>query len=1095
MQKLSELIAVDASFQRARRLDVDYKADRVDSVRSYVPQRSSKHVLEMMAEHVKGSNQRAFTWTGPYGSGKSTLALLLCSLVGGGEARTEALHRLDLDERSLIAEVFCTASPWRILALTGRQSRMIDDVARLIGAREKTSRAVVEAVKRLAANAPTDGGVLLIIDELGKYLEADCASENAYLLQELAETVNRTEKQVIVVGILHQAVDVYASRLPSGLREEWEKVKGRFVDMPLLGSAEEVIELLGRAIRTDGRPSNPSFEKAVAAAATEYAARKPERKLEVRKLLEACWPLNPVTALLLGPVSRRKFAQNERSVYSFLASLEPFGFREFAKTHAADSLYSPSNYWDYLCANFETSILSTADGHRWMTARDAVERAERKGSEEHVRLTKTLALVDLFRAGSGIEATLRILAAAVLMPLEKTKSLLEDLLAWKIAIVRHHIGAYAVFAGSDFNIDEAVSEAAAKQNGIDPATIENLLSLPPVVARSNYLRVGTLRWFERVIVPEEEFERWLNRTHPDDGRAGAFALVLPQISDDANANEVLERLARMARTFEGRMPILVFGVAESSALIRSQLEELQALHAVSKHPALEGDQTGRKEVAARTAQMRDILIGSLREAFSRASWRSDVFKKIHTTKRIRDLTVLASQAAESVFSSVPEILNELINRDHPSTNVVKARRQLMYRMLHNETEENLGYTGFPPDYALYLSMLKELRRKDEDGLWRFDTHIGNKTFERLYAQFWTLTEAYLNERGTTRLSDLYAFWRKPPIGLRFGPMPILALAYYLANREELAVYVNTTFTPSLTETVIDEWLHDPSRIALRPVSKSGRNQALVNELASILHVHDDIGCGKTPLEVARLLVRIIFESPKWSQHSTSYSSVTQQLKQTVLKASDPVKLLFHDLPAIYGTDEPERLAQALDASLSEYLGAMPKMIEHTKRILFDSLKADPTKTEDIRSRASSIKGTSGQMQLEAFIARLEKYAGKREDIEGFISLACSKPTFLWTDNDIRIAQTKLAEFAFEFRQLEALGSLLGRNTKRRVFSLVLGAAHGDVCETVELSDSDEVRVKEFADRIQKILSSEDRSIALGALAGAGYSIIKNAETN
>lgn len=1095
MQKLSDLIAVDAGFQRAKRLDLDYGAERVDGVSSYVPQRSSKHVLEMMAEHVAGSSQRAFTWTGPYGSGKSSLALLLCSLVGGGSAQKAALKRLELPEQSLIAHVFCTASPWRVLALTGRQARMIDDVAELVGASEKTSRAVIDALNRLIESTSSDGGVLLIIDELGKYLEADCASENAYLLQEIAETANRAEKRVLVVGILHQAVDVYASRLPREVREEWEKVKGRYVDMPLLGSAEEVVELLGRAIKATDRPQNSLFENAVAAVASQYAARQPKRENKIRELLATCWPLNPVVSLLLGPISRRKFAQNERSVYSFLSSLEPFGFREFTQSHDPSAQYSPADYWDYLSANFETSILSTSDGHRWMTARDAVERAERKGSGAHVRLSKTLAIIDLFRNGSGIEASLNILAAAMLMTIDETKALLDDLLAWKIAIVRHHIGAYAIFAGSDFNIDESVAQAIARQNGIDLATIVDLLSLPPVVARWNYLRVGTLRWFERIILPEEDFERWFNRQERDDGRAGMFVLLLPKDANESKAETILNRLGQTVRQDEQRTPILIVGVPEKSALIRSQLEELQALHAVSKDPALEGDPTARKEIAARTAQMRDILIGSLREAFSNATWISSASDIVSKTKRSNDLTVLASQAVEKVFSSVPIILNELINRDHLSTNVVKARRELMYSMLHNETQKDLAFTGFPPAYALYLSMLKELRRKDADGLWRFDTHIKSEAFDRLYDNFWELTEAFLGKREMTRVSELYSYWRKAPIGLRYGPMPILSLVYYLANREELAVYVNSVFTPALNDTVIDEWLNDPSRIVLRPVSKSSRNQAFVDALSRLLPKHAGRSCTNTPLEAARLIVRIFVESPKWSQHSTMHSPATQKLKQAVLKASDPVQLLFHDLPAIYGTDEPEALAAAVDKSLTEYLAAMPKMLEQTKRILFDALRADAVDVDDIHRRASSIKGTTGQMQLEAFIARLEKYAGTREDLEGFISLACSKPTFLWTDNDIRVAQTKLAEFAFEFRQLEALGSLLGRNTKRRVFSLVLGAAEGDVRETVEVSDSDEAKVQRFADQIAKLLASQDASIALAALAGAGYSIIKKAEKN
>lgn len=1089
MQKISEFTIIDQRFQRSKRLDQDYGYGNATAIDSYVPQRSAMNILEMMAKNVLLSNQRAFTWTGPYGSGKSSLALLLCSLVGGGVARKTAVKRLQLKADDPIAQAFCTNTAWKVFTLTGRQSRMMDDVASLFHANESTSPTVLAALKKIARRTPADGGVLLIIDELGKYLEADCASENAYLLQELAEIANRSETRVLVVGILHQAVDVYASRMPHGIREEWEKVKGRFVDMPLLGSSDEVVELLGRALQTKNRPQNPAFDRAVKVVAGEYSSNKVDRTGRMHQLLQACWPLNPVTALLLGPIARRKFSQNERSVYSFLSSREPFGFSEFALSHDVSSLYSPSDYWDYLYANFETSILTTADGHRWMTALDAIERAERKGSTQHVQLAKSLALIDLFRAGSGIEASLPILAQSILQTEAKTKTLLKDLLDWKIAISRHHINAYAIFAGSDFNIDEAVADAISKQNGIDTRLMEDLLSLPPIVARSFYMRLGTLRWFDRVIVPEENLLQWLEQKRVDEGFSDAFLLILPKNATHEKPTEVLARLQPLLKMRIAEDYSLIMGVSEESALIRSQLEELQALSVVAKNPQLEGDETGRKEVAARIAQTRDYLIGSLRGAFTHAYWQEVGSTRVIAATRMRDLNVLASNVAENVYPSVPEIRNELINRDYLSTNIVTARKQLMYRMLLNETEKDLGYTGFPPDYALYLSMLSEIRRLDANELWRFDTSLESDKYDK----FWELTDRFLNSRAMTTVKDLYAFWRKAPIGLRFGPMPILALAFYLANRERIALYQNTTFTPSITTAVIDEWLNDPARIALRPVTNTGKNQVFVDGLAKLLPKYSKVFCDKTPLEVARLIVRIFLESPKWAQHSTMFSANTQAFKQTVLKASDPVKLLFHDLPKIYGTEEPDQLLSCVDASLKEYLEAMPKMIEKTKRLLFDALKADPMDLEDIHQRALSIKGISGQMQIEAFIARLEKFKNTRFDIEGFIGLACSRPSFQWTDNDIRLAQAKLVEFAFEFRQFEAMGAMLGRNTKRRVFALVLGGASADIKETVELSDGDENRARMVSKQIRAMLSEVDRTVAIAALAEAGFSIIKNSE--
>ena len=45
--------------------------------------------------------------------------------------------------------------------------------------------------------------------------------------------------------------------------------------------------------------------------------------------LAKCNPIHPLVTLLLNPISRQRFGQNERSIFSFLNSGEPNGFLYF----------------------------------------------------------------------------------------------------------------------------------------------------------------------------------------------------------------------------------------------------------------------------------------------------------------------------------------------------------------------------------------------------------------------------------------------------------------------------------------------------------------------------------------------------------------------------------------------------------------------------------------------------------------------------------------------------------------------------------------------------------------------------------------------
>lgn len=1082
---LAEFVSVAESFQRAMRIDRDFAAGAIQAISEYVPQGTGIHTLSMMADHIEGSRQRAFTWTGPYGSGKSSLALLLSSLTSAGTSRDLALKRLALPKDSPVIRVFGSGEGWTVYPLTGRQGSLTADLANVFNV-APDGRAVIVALRDIAENLPSSSGLLLIIDELGKYLEADCASENTYLLQEIAETFNRTEKKTVIVGILHQAVDVYSSRLPKMLRDEWDKVKGRFVDMPLLSSTDEVLELLGRAIQSNCVVDHPFFASAVKKTAAEYADRRMRDENHIHALLTACWPLNPVVALLLGPVSRRRFSQNERSIYSFLGSREPFGFKDFLLTHDDSALYSPDMYWDYLKANFDAAIQSTADGHRWITSVNAVDRVERLGTAKHVALFKSLALLELVRSGTGLEASLSLLAASLCLSQSETKPLLDDLIKWKVAIEKHHVNGYAVFDGSDFNIEEAVADELSRQGGLDSRILEALLKLSPVVCRNHYMRTGTLRWFDRVVLPIEDLERWYDRLRDDNGTTGTFVLMIPDCStDEGNARSVLETAVSKISLRQSNGMRIIPGVPYNGGTLRALLSELQALGEIAKRPELEGDATARREVASRISQSHDLLTSALSDAFAHALWQITE-RGQRASHKPSDLKSIATDVASIDYPSSPIIQNELINRDYLSSNVGSARRNLMKSMLLNEAQEELGYSGYPPDYALYLSLLKDIHCFDDQSKqWRFKTQ--NETEQ--FGDFWLMTDKFLAGKEFVSVKDLYEFWRTPPFGLRWGSMPILALAYLLANKDRIAVYENHAFVPTLSEAILDEWLADPNRIELRAISSDEEHDQYLRLLSASVSSYLGEPCSQVPLDVARGIVRIVVLSPKWTQNSTKLSPQTLKFKQIVLKASDPIQLLFKDLPFIFGTEDPEQLVKAFNEAMREYLTAMPEMIDRIRHLIISSVNASENDLEKLRSRATALRDLCGQLTLENYITRLEKFSGSQSEVEGLISFGCNKPPMRWTDADIKIAETKLTQLALEFRKLEAVAHLRGRKTSQRTFNLVMGGGDGDINEVIELNDSELTEVQNLSVKLSDILSGNNRSIALAALAEAGWAVV------
>ena len=93
-------------------------------------------------------------------------------------------------------------------------------------------------------------------------------------------------------------------------------------------------------------------------------------------------PYTRFVTSLLGPISRRRFGQNQRSIFGFLNSTEPQGFQDFLRSAQDDPLYPPDLLWDYLRFNLEPSIMASPDGHRWALAVDALERCQTLAADE-----------------------------------------------------------------------------------------------------------------------------------------------------------------------------------------------------------------------------------------------------------------------------------------------------------------------------------------------------------------------------------------------------------------------------------------------------------------------------------------------------------------------------------------------------------------------------------------------------------------------------------------------------------------------------------------------------------------------------------------
>jgi hypothetical protein len=1098
-ETLASYVDIERRFLRSIRIDADY--GREDALDGYVCQKTAVRTIEAMSNQIAESQQRAFTWTGPFGGGKSSLALLLCSLVSPEEKIYKRAQRvLGLPTDHPLYNVFSRRKGgWTVLPIVGTSGSIIDALAETLDqakdisfdASHKDPKSIIQALVSRSESLNCDG-VLVVIDELGKFLESAAKSgEDIYFYQELSEAASRSKGTLIIVGILHQAFEQYAHQLDKKSQEEWAKIQGRFVDIPLITSTDETIELLTGSIVLKKTISHAKTRIISDAVASSITRRRKNTLIGLNEKLDKCWPLHPITAALLGPISKRKFSQNERTLFATLSSAEPYGFQDFLQEQHASpfSLYSPWHYWDYLRANLEPSILLSPDGHRWALAAEVVDRAASRGESIHVKITKTVALLDIFKNSSSLYPDNDLLFVAFPETTKReVERALSDLSKWSILLYRKYIDSWGIYAGSDFDIDEAINRAKIASGEFVFSDLIDSKEFFPILAKRHYQTTGTMRLFGKSVVFYKDVRRYLESLKERESSTGEFLLIVPESS----ATLVRSEEAKTFSEFLENEPI-VFAISDQYSIIGDLMLELGALkHIQESDVALAGDSVARKEISARLYSVKTRLNGLIDEAFMNSHWHWNG-KEIPRGKN-KSLSFIASQVCDEIFSEAPHIHNELINRHKLSVNVVKARRELMYRMLKDENKENLGFVGYPAEASLYYSLLHETTiHREVNGVWGFYTPLmqgKGETFQDLFRM--TTERISQSFEKMTSLADVFTLWDAPPLGIRSGVMPILALAYFLANRNSLALYMEGVFTPELTEVVVDEWLQDPSRVSFRYVDIDPTRERFLEEISSLAAKYLGKNILPTPLEAAIGLVSFSLRLPGWTRRTKSLRKETQQIRDLLLKASDPYRVLFIDIPQVMASISQKELLQCLSESLEELKQAYPTRLKSLEEKLFMALdhKQDLQK---LHERAVTVKGISGDFLLDSFATRLSTYIGDQRDLEGLVSLAINKPPRDWGDTDIDAAILQIGKWAMEFRRVEALAYLQNRTSTRRAFAVAFGASNNRSSSTViDISNDESEALQEVVSNLRKTISNTKNirnHVILAALAEVGVQLL------
>lgn len=1042
---LINLIERKEYFQRS--INITYDNNDSETIESFYCPMSYEQVIIRMIHHIDQSGQAAFTWTGPYGSGKSSLAIFLQALINNDKKIAKiASAKLSEKNTAIITSYFNPKKfQWKVLNLIGQAKAPEQLFREALNLDANTSSDNI--LEALSSYADKGQRLLIFIDELGKVFDGAAKSnhpEDIYFLQQLAEYANRSQGSILLIGVLHQSFMAYARQATAKTHNEWLKIQGRFVDCAVTLSVDEQIHLISQVINVkDEQLSQYQYSDKVLgqidAVVTNIAF---SRKTDVDKLTELLtnvFPLHPLVAVLLCQLSKKNFGQNQRSIFSFLMSAEPNGFGYYLKNSTLDqfSLFTPTQFWDYLDSNLNSTIQASEYGKQWLLSKMAVSRYEELNNEIAVRLIKTISLISIFSDDTGIHASRSLLEVLLDIKSEQLNELLQSLESASIIFYRKFTQSYSLSEGSDFNLSDAMRVQLQDLESLPFAELEQF---EPIVAKAHYQLTGSLRWMEVKLLPVADNTESLIKKIQHDVNAslvGCYCLLIPKDdSEVALAISICEKVAS-SNGFDN----IVIAVLDSHSSIIDMLKDKIALSNILKNEErLLNDKIARQETDGRLVETKDALNRLLDKSLNASKWYSTHLEQEGSHLNRFKLSALASIIADKHVSENFICNNELINRNKPSPSAKGAIRELLKRMIENGDEENLGIEKYPPEKGIYESVLLK------NGIHKADTYnnfsISRPDDARLQLIWVCADELISASKGElVTAAQIYQAWGECPYGVKSGLHEVLYIAYILSRHSDLANYINGEYKPTVQYLLAEYLIKVPENVGVREVSFLEGTQSWIHVLKDRLQkefgprlksvIEDE------PLPIAQALVSIFYEMHPWILRTNELSAKTKQLRNTLKQANDPNQLLFDDLPDFFNpNDNDEQKVDKIVKGLFELDAKYPMLVQDINDKLFNYLiieKSEVNPYTEINQRAATLFGRSGDHSLDSFIARLVKYDGSMNDAEGLISLLVgNKPAKSWIDQDIIKAEQQTAAYCKQFLEAEVNSDIEMSPNRRKV---------------------------------------------------------------
>lgn len=578
---------------------------------------------------------------------------------------------------------------------------------------------VYQSVNRVLREKYGYAGIYIIFDEFSKYIEGHSVenfADDMKVLQDMCELCNAShDEQLHLTCVAHKSIKTYGSALPTEILNSFKGVGGRLKEVYFVVSSQNNYELISDAISKtpafdNWARGNKIYSELIEETFTLKAFRSLFTPSDYNEIVgKGCFPLTPVAAMLLLSLSE-KIAQNERTIFTYIASKDSNGLARHIEKSNTDKFVGVDSVYDYFVPLFKEEG-QVGIHHEWLKADYALSQIK---NTAEAAVIKSIAVIRMINNADEITASEKFIALATGLDKPKVQDALTRLCDKKLIEFKNRTGAYEFKNNVGVDVEQAIAECIKKRFSKADAcsvladVVKEKCILPKkhnqTFCMTRYFNFAYMTYAQYMNLKDLSYLTWSN--HPD----GVIIMILP--SDD------LESAAVEKHTKEIADPCLITCLPNTTSTCDEMTKYYLAVSSLRDNSAfIEDNLVIKKELET----LAEEAVLALNE------WVRDTYYPLRSIYGMdgqisigpKGLNRLVSDICDAAYHFTPRINHELINRHEVTAQIAKARNTILDELLNGKDISKYD-DGTSAESTIFRAVM--VHTKNDENMW----HVRNE---------------------------------------------------------------------------------------------------------------------------------------------------------------------------------------------------------------------------------------------------------------------------------------------------------------------------------------------------------------------------------